>query len=261
MLANRPYTSIGSQPWHSGNHLARHELVLSEDSIYELQPGEAQPGDSSPRTRRSAARRTRTASVMWKTARSQNAVASRNQWAARLTRGKLRGLYQDLNSYSSTPSAAVSRHHHRPGEIADKADVHHAEDRRNLGAAKIRLRSLGAAVEERERNKQRGIAAVAPNDKTVRLTSRANSAGTGSEAPTPGRQMRSDTVMKANPKLETVKAASRRAATASAKRRNPRNNSATMSKYANRVPFGKDMKDYTIVAPQIPGSTSPWWNP
>ena len=62
-----------------------------------------------------------------------------------------------------------------------------------------------------------------------------------------------DTVMKANPKLtEAVKAASRRAAeNGIGEAKKSAHNSATMSKYANRVPFGKDMKDYTIVAPQM----------
>ncbi len=60
----------------------------------------------------------------------------------------------------------------------------------------------------------------------------------------------------ANPKLtEAVKAASRRAAEngigESREGKKTAHNSATMSKYANRIPFGKDMKDYTIVAPQM----------
>ena len=60
-----------------------------------------------------------------------------------------------------------------------------------------------------------------------------------------------NTVMKANPKLtEAVKAASKRAAeNGIGEVKKSAHNSATMSKYANRVPFGKDMKDYTIVAP------------
>ena len=76
---------------------------------------------------------------------------------------------------------------------------------------------------------------------------------TGTEAPTPGRQVMLDTVMKANPKLtEAVKAASKRAAeNGIGEVKKSAHNSATMSKYANRVPFGKDMKDYTIVAPQM----------
>ena len=73
-----------------------------------------------------------------------------------------------------------------------------------------------------------------------------------------------DTVMKANPKLtEAVTAASKRAAengkgesqetakTQTNGKGASAHNSATLSKYANRIPFGKNMKDYTIVAPQM----------
>ena len=143
------------------------------------------------------------------------------------------------------------------GEIlADKADVYtmlKIDEVSNLGAAKIRLRSLKAAVEERERNKQRGIAAVMPNKQDSAPNKQGEFRKTGSEAPTPGRQVMLDTVMKANPKLtEAVKAASRRAAeNGIGEAKKSAHNSATMSKYANRVPFGKDMKDYTIVAPQM----------
>lgn len=122
----------------------------------------------------------------------------------------------------------------------------------NLGAAKIRLRSLKAAVEERERNKQRGIAAVMPN----KQDSASNQAGefrkTGSEAPTPGRPVMLDTVMAS----ETYRSRQSRIQACRGKRHRRSEEiraqfPSTMSKYANRVPFGKDMKDYTIVAPQM----------
>ena len=179
--------------------------------------------------------------------------------------------------------------------LADKADVYtmlKIDEVSNLGAAKIRLRSLKAAVEERERNHKRAVAASMPTkqdqpgnadavaDAKAKLdevkaqlkaaeaelkaaeTAAIKQAGqggfrkTGSAAPTPGRQIMLDTVMKANPKLtEAVKAASRRAAEngigESREGKKTAHNSATMSKYANRIPFGKDMKDYTIVAPQM----------
>ncbi len=172
--------------------------------------------------------------------------------------------------------------------LADKADVYtllKIDEVSNLGAAKIRLRSLKAAVEERERNHRRALAGAVPGkqDQPVRSDAVAEAkaklkmaqaqlaeaqaqlesaeAGakrgefrkTGSEAPTPGRQVMLDTVMKANSKLtEAVKAASRRAAeNGIGEAKKSAHNSATMSKYANRVPFGKDMKDYTIVAPQM----------
>ena len=103
--------------------------------------------------------------------------------------------------------------------LADKADVYtmlKIDEVSNLGAAKIRLRSLKAAVEERERNNARETA-------TFRKT--------GSEAPTPGRQVMLDAVLGTPGGQRTQ---------------------ATMSNYANRVPFGKDMRrDYTIVVPQM----------
>ncbi len=182
--------------------------------------------------------------------------------------------------------------------LADKADVYtmlKIDEVSNLGAAKIRLRSLKAAIEERERNKRR-TAASTSTDSTESSDS-ANTAAvaeakarleaaksqlaqaeaqlksaerqanatarqggfrkTGSDAPTPGRQIMLDTVMKANPKLtKAVKDASRRAAEngvgESHEHGKSAHNSATMSKYANRIPFGKSMrKDYTIVAPQM----------
>ena len=113
--------------------------------------------------------------------------------------------------------------------LADKADVYtmlKIDEVSNLGAAKIRLRSLKAAVEERERNAQRA-ATPAASAGTFRHT--------GTAAPTPGRQILLDAVM------------GRQAGGAQQNRQ-----SATMSAYANRVPFGKDMRrDYTIVAPQM----------
>ena len=50
--------------------------------------------------------------------------------------------------------------------LADKADVYtllKIDEVSNLGAAKIRLRSLKAAVEEREANKRRLAAHTSPN--------------------------------------------------------------------------------------------------
>ena len=212
--------------------------------------------------------------------------------------------------------------------LADKADVYtllKIDEVSNLGAAKIRLRSLKAAVEEREANKRRlaaqarsqsrqqvlpnkqdqpvgpsaaelaaqrqakeelaaaevqlkaaqdqlaaAQAAVEAAEKQQNATEQPapHSTGfrkTGSEAPTPGRQVMLDTVMKSNPQLtKAVKDASHRAAQAESRladtspngksarkaAKKSGHNTATMSKYANKVPFGKSMKkDYTIVGP------------
>ena len=97
---------------------------------------------------------------------------------------------------------------------------------------------------------------------------------TGSTAPTPGRQILLDSTMAANPKLtKAMRAASKRAAerdlqaavaskngtsdgttgvTNAKNAKKSGHNNATMSRYAHREKFVKDMKkDYTIVAPQM----------
>jgi predicted CoA-substrate-specific enzyme activase len=239
-------------------------VVLSEDSICELQPGEklnlsdflAADEDDPRKKNADGFRHVEDRKV------TKMPLRVTNQWAyhARLySAANFVASYPglelvQLNSFGCGLDAITTD---QVGEIlADKADVYtmlKIDEVSNLGAAKIRLRSLKAAVEERERNKQRGIAAVMPNKQDSAPNKQGEFRKTGSEAPTPGRQVMLDTVMKANPKLtEAVKAASRRAAeNGIGEAKKSVHNSATMSKYANRVPFGKDMKDYTIVAPQM----------
>ena len=239
-------------------------VVLSEDSICELQPGEklnlsdflAVDEDDPRKKNADGFRHVEDRKV------TKMPLRVTNQWAyhARLySAANFVASYPglelvQLNSFGCGLDAITTD---QVGEIlADKADVYtmlKIDEVSNLGAAKIRLRSLKAAVEERERNKQRGIAAVMPNKQDSASNKQGEFRKTGSEAPTPGRQVMLDTVMKANPKLtEAVKAASRRAAeNGIGEAKKSAHNSATMSKYANRVPFGKDMKDYTIVAPQM----------
>lgn len=239
-------------------------VVLSEDSICELQPGEklnpseflAADEDDPRKKNANGFRHVEDRKV------TKMPLRVTNQWAyhARLySAANFVASYPglelvQLNSFGCGLDAITTD---QVGEIlADKADVYtmlKIDEVSNLGAAKIRLRSLKAAVEERERNKQRGIATVMPNKQDSAPNKQGEFRKTGSEAPTPGRQVMLDTVMKANPKLtEAVKAASRRAAeNGIGEAKKSAHNSATMSKYANRVPFGKDMKDYTIVAPQM----------
>ena len=217
-------------------------VVLSEDSICELQPGEklnlseflAEGEEDSRKKNANGFRHVDDRKV------TKMPLRVTNQWAyhARLYAAanfvaSYPGLeLVQLNSFGCGLDAITTD---QVSEIlADKADVYtmlKIDEVSNLGAAKIRLRSLKAAVEERERNKKNG-----------------GFRKTGSEASTPGRQVMLDTVMKANPKLtEAVTAASKRAAGNGGSA----HNTATMSKYANRIPFGEDMKDYTIVAPQM----------
>ena len=278
-------------------------VVLSEDSICELQPGQKlalseflAEGEEDPRKKNANGFRhvgDRKVTKMPLRVTNQWAYHSRLYAAANFVASYPGLELVQLNSFGCGLDAITTD---QVSEIlADKADVYtmlKIDEVSNLGAAKIRLRSLKAAVEERERNHKRAVAASMPTkqdqpgnadavaDAKAKLdevkaqlkaaeaelkaaeTAAIKQAGqggfrkTGSAAPTPGRQIMLDTVMKANPKLtEAVKAASRRAAENGIGERwegkKTAHNSATMSKYANRIPFGKDMKDYTIVAPQM----------
>ena len=271
-------------------------VVLSEDSICELQPGEKlnpseflAADEDDPRKKNANGFRhveDRKVTKMPLRVTNQWAYHSRLYAAANFVASYPGLELVQLNSFGCGLDAITTD---QVGEIlADKADVYtmlKIDEVSNLGAAKIRLRSLKAAVEERERNHRRALAGAVPGkqDQPVQSDAVAEAKAklemaqaqlaeaqaqlesaeadakrgefrkTGTEAPTPGRQVMLDTVMKANPKLtEAVKAASKRAAeNGVGEAKKSAHNSATMSKYANRVPFGKDMKDYTIVAPQM----------
>lgn len=304
VLAGRPY-HIDPEVNHGipETICALGMVVLSEDSICELQPGQKlalseflAEGEEDPRKKNANGFRhvgDRKVTKMPLRVTNQWAYHSRLYAAANFVASYPRLELVQLNSFGCGLDAITTD---QVSEIlADKADVYtmlKIDEVSNLGAAKIRLRSLKAAVEERERNHKRAVAASMPTkqdqpgnadavaDAKAKLdevkaqlkaaeaelkaaeTAAIKQAGqggfrkTGSAAPTPGRQIMLDTVMKANPKLtEAVKAASRRAAEngigESREGKKTAHNSATMSKYANRIPFGKDMKDYTIVAPQM----------
>ena len=250
-------------------------VVLSEDSICELQPGEklnlsdflAADEDDPRKKNADGFRHVEDRKV------TKMPLRVTNQWAyhARLySAANFVASYPglelvQLNSFGCGLDAITTD---QVGEIlADKADVYtmlKIDEVSNLGAAKIRLRSLKAAVEERERNKQRGIAAVMPNKQDSAPNKQGEFRKTGSEAPTPGRQVMLDTVMKANPKLtEAVKAASRRAAeNGIGEAKKSAHNSATMSKYAKpRAIRQRHEGLHHRGSADEPDSTSPWWNP
>ena len=304
VLAGRPY-HIDPEVNHGipETICALGMVVLSEDSICELQPGQKlalseflAEGEEDPRKKNANGFRhvgDRKVTKMPLRVTNQWAYHSRLYAAANFVASYPGLELVQLNSFGCGLDAITTD---QVSEIlADKADVYtmlKIDEVSNLGAAKIRLRSLKAAVEERERNHKRAVASSMPTkqdqpgnadavaDAKAKLdevkaqlkaaeaelkaaeTAAIKQAGqggfrkTGSAAPTPGRQIMLDTVMRANPKLtEAVKAASRRAAEngigESREGKKTAHNSATMSKYANRIPFGKDMKDYTIVAPQM----------
>ncbi len=292
-------------------------VVLSEDSICELQPGEKldltdflSEGEEDPRKKnangfRHVDDRKVTVNRMPLRVTNQWAYHSRLYAAAHFVASYPGLELVQLNSFGCGLDAITTD---QVAEIlADKADVYtllKIDEVSNLGAAKIRLRSLKAAVEEREANKARmakaalaeAQAAVAAAEAKVKAADRpvdAADAGsdaaapanapkstgfrkTGSKAPTPGRQVLLDATMAANPKLtKAMRDASKRAAkrdiadvrlaalgdgttndAANAKSKSAKSksghNNATMSRYAHREKFVKDMKkDYTIVAPQM----------
>ena len=341
VLAGRPY-HIDPEVNHGipETICALGMVVLSEDSICELQPGEnlhlsdyLSEGEEDPRKKnangfRHVGDRKVTVSRMPLRVTNQWAYHSRLYAAAHFVASYPGLELVQLNSFGCGLDAITTD---QVAEIlADKADVYtllKIDEVSNLGAAKIRLRSLKAAVEEREANKRRLAAQaqsqsrqqVLPNKQdqpvgpsaaelaaqrqakeelaaaevqlkaaqdqlavaqaAVEAAEKQKNAAeqpaphstgfrkTGSEAPTPGRQVMLDTVMKSNPQLtKAVKDASHRAAQAGSRlaatspngksarktAKKSGHNTATMSKYANKVPFGKSMKkDYTIVGPQM----------
>lgn len=260
-------------------------VVLSEDSICELQPGEKldltdflSEGEEDPRKKnangfRHVDDRKVTVNRMPLRVTNQWAYHSRLYAAAHFVASYPGLELVQLNSFGCGLDAITTD---QVAEIlADKADVYtllKIDEVSNLGAAKIRLRSLKAAVEEREANKAREAAAA----KAVQGPKSTGFRKTGSKAPTPGRQVLLDATMAANPKLtKAMRDASKRAAkrdiadvrlaalgdgttndAANAKSKSAKSksghNNATMSRYAHREKFVKDMKkDYTIVAPQM----------
>ncbi|WEV72775.1 acyl-CoA dehydratase activase-related protein [Bifidobacterium sp. ESL0790] len=356
--------------------------VLSEDSICELQPGEKlhlseylSKGEKDPRAKDEGGFREvgdRKVINMPLRVANQWAYHSRLYSAANFVASYPGLELVQLNSFGCGIDAITTD---QVSEIlADKADVYtllKIDEVSNLGAAKIRLRSLKAAIEERENNKAKlkksaekaeleakaavsaagegdamGSTKVSAQDEAkkaaeakVRQEAAAKRAAelkdaeskleeakaqlaaaqaavdaaqnkaqdakqnadadaavaedtvdssdaeevpadkrgdfrkTGSKAPTPGRQVLLDSVMKANPKLtEAMKDVSRRAngepvAADSAKTdkanviastakstdgKAKKRSKGTLSAYAHKMRFQKDMrKDYTIVAPQM----------
>ncbi|NMM93962.1 acyl-CoA dehydratase activase-related protein [Bifidobacterium oedipodis] len=152
-----------------------------------------------------------------------------------------------------------------PSEVEGSTDTAtQAQAQADLDAAKAELAKAQAAVEAAE---AKLAAQSMPKSTGFRKT--------GSKAPTAGRQVLLDTTMAANPKLtKQMREASKRAAQrdiqsaanavlggsdgtvngSSTKQlaKQSGHNNATMTRYAHREKFVKDMKrDYTIVAPQM----------
>lgn len=143
-----------------------------------------------------------------------------------------------------------------------------AEAQAAVAAAEAKVKAADSPVDAADAGSDAAAPANAPKSTGFRKT--------GSKAPTPGRQVLLDATMAANPKLtKAMRDASKRAAkrdiadvrlaalgdgttndAANAKSKSAKSksghNNATMSRYAHREKFVKDMKkDYTIVAPQM----------
>lgn len=155
-------------------------VVLSEDSICELQPGEKldltdflSEGEEDPRKKnangfRHVDDRKVTVNRMPLRVTNQWAYHSRLYAAAHFVASYPGLELVQLNSFGCGLDAITTD---QVAEIlADKADVYtllKIDEVSNLGAAKIRLRSLKAAVEEREANKARmAKAALATSDES-----------------------------------------------------------------------------------------------
>ena len=155
-------------------------VVLSEDSICELQPGEKlnlteflSEGEADPRKKnangfRHVDDRKVTVNRMPLRVTNQWAYHSRLYAAAHFVASYPGLELVQLNSFGCGLDAITTD---QVAEIlADKADVYtllKIDEVSNLGAAKIRLRSLKAAVEEREANKARmAKAALATSDES-----------------------------------------------------------------------------------------------
>lgn len=241
--------------------------VLSEDSICGLEPGQKldltpylSEGETSPRAHNAGGFRhvdDRTVTHMPLRVTNQWAYHSRLYEAANFVASYPGLELVQLNSFGCGLDAITTD---QVAEVlADKADVYtllKIDEVSNLGAAKIRLRSLKAAIEEREaghvsQNAERAAEEPAAKQGEFRRT--------GTTAPTPGRQALLDATMAVNPKLtKSVREAARKAAqgvttaTAPAEASSDGRNVATLSRYAHKIPFAKDMKkDYTIVGPQM----------
>lgn len=251
-------------------------VVLSEDAVCNLEPGQdlhlsefLSDGDEDPRAKSAQGFRhvdDRKVTTMPLRVTNQWAYHSRLYEAANFV-SSYPGLEMvQLNSFGCGLDAITTD---QVAEIlADKADVYtllKIDEVSNLGAAKIRLRSLKAAVEEREGNgARRGEPAsvmaeisdtqaapavqAAPAQTEPAVESTPAFRKTGGAAPTPGRQVLLDTVME---QVQRVKGAG---ASENGKpgKKTHRRETGTLTSYSHVVPFTKEMKkDYTIVGPQM----------
>ena len=199
------------------------------------------------------------------------AVEEREANKARMAKAALATSDESGSAESDAPRNAA---HAAAQAAARKAQEQAESDLATAQAALAEAQAAVAAAEAKVKAADRPVDAADAGSDAAAPANAPKSTGfrkTGSKAPTPGRQVLLDATMAANPKLtKAMRDASKRAAkrdiadvrlaalgdgttndAANAKSKSGHNN-ATMSRYAHREKFVKDMKkDYTIVAPQM----------
>ena len=204
------------------------------------------------------------------------AVEEREANKARMAKAALATSDESGSAESDAPRNAA---HAAAQAAARKAQEQAESDLATAQAALAEAQAAVAAAEAKVKAADRPVNAADAGSDAAAPANAPKSTGfrkTGSKAPTPGRQVLLDATMAANPKLtKAMRDASKRAAkrdiadvrlaalgdgttndAANAKSKSAKSksghNNATMSRYAHREKFVKDMKkDYTIVAPQM----------
>ena len=204
------------------------------------------------------------------------AVEERKANKARMAKAALATSDESGSAESDAPRNAA---HAAAQAAARKAQEQAESDLATAQAALAEAQAAVAAAEAKVKAADRPVDAADAGSDAAAPANAPKSTGfrkTGSKAPTPGRQVLLDATMAANPKLtKAMRDASKRAAkrdiadvrlaalgdgttndAANAKSKSAKSksghNNATMSRYAHREKFVKDMKkDYTIVAPQM----------
>ncbi len=204
------------------------------------------------------------------------AVEEREANKARMAKAALATSDESGSAESDAPRNAA---HAAAQAAARKAQEQAESDLATAQASLAEAQAAVAAAEAKVKAADRPVDAADAGSDAAAPANAPKSTGfrkTGSKAPTPGRQVLLDATMAANPKLtKAMRDASKRAAkrdiadvrlaalgdgttndAANAKSKSAKSksghNNATMSRYAHREKFVKDMKkDYTIVAPQM----------
>ena len=205
-----------------------------------------------------------------------------NLGAAKIRLRSLKAAVEEREANKAREEAAAKALEDKQAAAERAAEEAKVKAESDLEAAKAVLAEAQAAVEAAQKKVDAEAKAVQAAVKTAQSAQSASVQGskptgfrrTGSTAPTPGRQILLDTTMAANPNLtKSMREASKRAAerdlqaavahkngtldgtTGVANAKNAKksgHNNATMSRYAHREKFVKDMKkNYTIVGPQM----------